>query len=189
MAYFPAYIQFENKKILIVGGGKIAYEKLKRLLDFSQNITIIADGYYKKTALLADKYNLNILKRTYQDDDIKNCDIVVVAVDDISLQAKIYKQTRDTRVLCNAVDSAKFCDFIFPSYIKQGDLTISVSTSGASPSVAKYLRKHIQTLIPKDLNLFLSKMKTLRASLPKGKKRMKLLDKKVKKYFKHFQTS
>jgi len=184
MAYFPAYIQLENKNILIIGGGRIAYEKLKHLLDFSQNITIIAKNYNKKLQRLANQHNLKVFTRAYQNDDIKGYDIVIIAVDDISLQERIYNQTRDTRVLCNAVDSVKFCDFIFPSYIKQGDLIISVSTSGTSPSVAKYLRRHIQNLIPEDLNIFLDRMKTLRVSLPKGKKRMKLLDKKAKKYFK-----
>ncbi len=184
MAYFPAYIQLSDKNIIVVGGGVIAYEKLKHLLDFSSNIMIIAKDANKDLIKLSNKYNLKIINRAFKKNDIANCDIVIVAVDDISLQEKIYMQTRGTHVLCNTVDSIKYCDFIFPSYIKNGDLTISISTSGTSPSVAKYLRRYIQNLIPQDINIFLKKMKKIRIKLPKGKKRMELLDKKVQKYFK-----
>jgi precorrin-2 dehydrogenase/sirohydrochlorin ferrochelatase len=85
-------------------------------------------------------------------------------------------------MLCNSVDSVDYCDFIFPSYTRKGALTVAFSTSGISPSVAKYLRRAIERTIPDSIADFLEEMKTLRASLPKGKERMKLLDAKAKAY-------
>lgn len=188
MAYFPAFIKLDQQKILIVGGGNIAYEKLERLLDFSTDITVIASKLSQPMHQKILKEGLNFKEQPYNLGDIKGYDIVIIAVDDISLQAAIYQEARAYRCLCNAVDSVDYCDFIFPSYIKKDDLTIAVSTSGASPALAKHLRRFLQELIPDTISEFLKEMKTLRSTLPKGKERMKLLDNKAQEYLKTWRN-
>ena len=123
-----------------------------------------------------------MIERPYEDSDIEGFDIVIVAVDDLDLQKKIYEACRARHTLCNSVDSVDYCDFIFPSYTKKGDLTVAFSTSGVSPSVAKYLRRSIEKLIPDSISEFLKEMKSLRSTLPKGRERMKMLDEKAKNY-------
>lgn len=80
------------------------------------------------------------------------------------------------------MDLPNCCDFIFPSYIKKGDLTIAISTSGTSPAFAKNLRIYLEKIIPNNVNEFLKKMKEYRKTMPKGKDRMKFLDKQAKEY-------
>jgi len=182
MSYFPAFLQLENKKILIVGGGAIAYEKLLHLLDFTKDIFIVAQDFSQEMLQTIKAENLDFEKRAYKSGDIKEFAIVVVAIDNIPLQAEIFEESKHYNCLCNAVDSTAYCDFIFPSYIKKGDLTIAVSTSGASPAMAKYLRIFLQRLIPESIVEFLQEMKNLRKTIPKGKERMKMLDEKAKRY-------
>ena len=182
MGYFPAFIKLDNKKILLVGGGKIAYEKLVHLLDFTKDITVIAQEFSEEMLAKMDALRLEYVKRSYEKGDIAGYSIVVVAVDDIPLQSAIFEESKEYKCLCNAVDSVDYCDFIFPSYIKKDDLTIAVSTSGASPAMAKYLRRYLQELIPESIGGFLKEMRELRKRLPKGKERMKMLDEKAKKY-------
>jgi precorrin-2 dehydrogenase/sirohydrochlorin ferrochelatase len=182
MSYFPAFLQLKNKKILIVGGGAIAYEKLEHLLDFTKDIVIIAQDFSDDMLHRITQENLKYEQRFYRSGDIAEFAIVVVAVDDIPLQAEIFKESKHYNCLCNAVDSTAYCDFIFPSYIKKGDLTVAVSTSGTSPAMAKYLRIFLQKMIPESIVAFLQEMKNLRKTLPKGKERMKMLDEKAKKY-------
>jgi len=182
MSYFPAFLKLDNKKILIVGGGYIAYEKLQRLLDFTSNISIVALELSEDMSKTLSEKNLHFEKRAYARGDIKDFAIVIVAVDDISLQAEIFAESKLYGCLCNSVDSVDYCDFIFPSYVKKDDLTIAISTSGASPAMAKYLREYLQKLIPSGINDFLTEMKNLRKTLPKGKERMKMLDKKAQEY-------
>lgn len=184
MSYFPAFLKLDNKKILIVGGGYIAYEKLEHLLDFTSDISIIALELSADMKRVIEEKGLYFEKRGYEKGDIKDFAVVIVAVDDISLQARIFAESKNYNCLCNSVDSVDYCDFIFPSYIKKDDLTIAVSTSGASPAVAKHLRKYLQELIPSSIGEFLQEMKDLRKSLPKGKERMKMLDKKAEDYIK-----
>lgn len=182
MSYFPAFLKLDNKKILIVGGGYIAYEKLDHLLDFTRDISIIALDLSEQMQSRIEKEGLHFEKRGYEKGDIKDFAVVIVAVDDIPLQAEIFAESKSYNCLCNSVDSVDYCDFIFPSYIKKDDLTIAVSTSGASPAVAKHLRRYLQKLIPDSIGVFLDEMKQLRRTLPKGKDRMQLLDKKAQEY-------
>jgi len=182
MNYFPAFIKLKKKKILIVGGGKIAHDKLLHLLDFSQNISVISLTFSDDMMQSIDTHALSYEKRAYKSGDIKDVALVIVAVDNIKVQKEIFEESQNYKCLCNAVDSVEYCDFIFPSYVKKNDLTIAISTSGSSPALAKYLKYYFEKLIPQSISIFLQEMKVLRETLPKGRERMKLLDEKAKKY-------
>jgi len=183
MAYFPAFIKLDDLKILIIGGGNIAFEKCYHLLDFTKNIEVIALDFNIQMKKLINDNNLKYTQRKYKKDDIKDFNIVITAIDDIALQKSIFFETKQyPNCQCNSVDSPKYCDFIFPSYIKKGDLTIAVSTSGSSPALAKHLRKYLEQLIPDSIVNFLIEMKGYRSSMKKGQERMDFLDKKTTDY-------
>lgn len=189
MSYFPAFLKLNNKKILIVGGGYIAYEKLEHLLDFTSDISVIALELSDDMSKMIKEKNIHFEKRGYEVGDIKDFAVVIVAVDDIGLQAEIFAESKQYNCLCNSVDSVDYCDFIFPSYVKKDDLTVAISTSGASPAMAKHLRMYLQNLIPSGISEFLVEMKNLRKTLPKGKERMKMLDKKAEDYIKTWNNT
>lgn len=183
-SYFPAFIKLDDKKVLLVGGGNIAYEKLTKLLDFTDNIEIIAPEISQNILTLISEYSLKYSMREYKRADIKECSLVVVAVDDLDLQKEIFLESQNYKCLCNSVDSVEYCDFIFPSYIKEDDLTIAISTSGSSPAFAKHFKSYLKEKIPKSINKFLKEMKELRQTLPKGVERMKMLDEKAREFIK-----
>jgi precorrin-2 dehydrogenase/sirohydrochlorin ferrochelatase len=87
------------------------------------------------------------------------------------------------------VDLQQYCDFIFPSYVKKGDLTIAISTGGASPAVAKQLRIYLSKLIPNSIVDFLEQMKEYRKTMPKGKERMRFLDNKAKEFIQSWRNN
>lgn len=189
MGYFPAFLKLDNKKVLIVGGGHIAYEKLEHLLDFTHDITVIATTFSAPMRERMTQEHLRWEERAYEVGDIADVAIVVVAVDDLALQERIFNESKQYCCLCNAVDSVAYCDFIFPSYVKKEDLTIAISTSGASPAMAKHLKRYFQAIIPEGIAAFLQEMKALRSTLPKGKERMAMLDKKAENYMKQWRKS
>lgn len=182
MAYFPAFLKFDNKKILIVGGGNIALEKLEHLLNFSSNIVLISREFSREIKSIIDINNLQFFQKDYEQNDILGFDIVIAAIDDFALQESIYFECRNKHILCNCVDLQDYCDFIFPSYIKKGELTIAISTSGSSPAFAKQFRKYLEKLVPNDIPNFLKKMREFRKTMPKGKQRMLFLEEKAKNY-------
>jgi len=179
VSFFPAYFNLDHKKILLVGGGYIALEKLEKLVDFTKDITVVSKEFSEDFSTFATEYNIEMQERPYEKGDIDGFDIVIVATDTTTIHREIFQESRDSRILVNSVDDTAYCDFIFPSYVKRGDLTISISTSGASPALAKRLRAYIEKLIPSNMESFLKEMRGLRKTMPKGKERMKFFEEKT----------
>lgn len=182
MSFFPMYMNMSDLKVLLVGGGTIATEKLEKLVDFTKEITVITKEVSPEALSLIKENCLTLFQRLYREGDIQGFDIVIVATDTVDLHKAIYEESRGSRILVNSVDDTAYCDFIFPSYIKRGDLTVSFSTSGASPAFAKQIRYYFQEIIPENVDEFLQKMKNLRSQLPKGKERMQKFEKMVQEY-------
>jgi len=187
MAYFPMFMDMQDRKVLVVGGGAIAHEKLEKLVQFTKEITVITPEMSVETHTLIGQHCLTLYHRSYRAGDIEGFDMVIVATDTIDLHRQIYEESRDTRVLVNSVDDTRYCDFIFPSFVKEGDLTVAFSTGGASPAFAKHIRRWFQSILPDEVNGFLQEMRRLRAELPKGKERMTKFDGMVEAFFReHF---
>jgi len=186
MAYFPMFMDMKDSKVLLVGGGTIATEKLEKLIDFTKEITVIALHVSEAFKGLVEEYGLTLEQRAYNKGDIKGFDIVIVATDTPLLQQSIYEESRGSNVLVNSVDNTAYCDFIFPSYIKKEDLTIAFSTGGASPAFSKRIRQYFEKVIPENIGDFLNKMKSLRMNIPKGNERMRHFEALVEEYFRKY---
>ena len=173
----------------MVGGGSIALEKLEKLVDFTKEITVVSKELSAEFIVFAHKHKIQMVERGYLVGDIEGFDVVIVATDTVELHKEIFEESRSTRILVNSVDNTAYCDFIFPSYIKRGDLTVSISTSGASPALAKRLRTYIEKLIPSNIEDFLIEMRGLRKTMPKGRERMKFFEEKTDNFIsKHFKA-
>ena len=184
MSFLPTFLNLDNKKVVIIGGGVVASAKLKYLLDFVSDITVIAPKISTQMSKMIDENSLIFEKRVYEKGDLSGFYIAIVAIDDLKVQKSIYADAKSAGVMCSVVDSGEDSDFITPSYIKKDDLVITISTSGNSPAFAKSLRLFIEDILPSDVGKFLKEMKRLRDSLPKGKERMKMLKNKARDYIK-----
>lgn len=165
MTYFPFYCDIEQKKWLLVGGGRVAAGKFSRLIAFTEKITVIAPDISSEIRENAPSGVL-FLERDFEEADLGRADIVVAATGDKQLNAWIASACRSRGIPVNAVDDPDNCDFIFPAIIKRGRLTVSVSTDGASPVYAAALKKEISDLVPEDIDLILEKMAALRKTVP-----------------------
>jgi precorrin-2 dehydrogenase / sirohydrochlorin ferrochelatase len=174
--YLPIILDLRNKKILVVGGGAIAVEKLSRIADCAGEITVVATQCSPQMEEYIHKYSLTVHRRAFDVSDLDGMDIVIAAIDSLELQSDIYEKANARKILCNAVDLPSYCHFIFPSIIRKSDLIVAISTSGASPAAAKYLKRFFEKLIPDNIGEFLTMMREKRNSLPKGKERMRMLD-------------
>jgi len=175
-------LDIKNKKILIVGGGAIAFEKLGRICDLDCDIFVVATRFSDDILDLMRRKNINHIKQAYESQYLEGVDVVVAAVDNHELQEKIFLDASARKILCNAVDLVDFCHFIFPSVIRRGDLVVTVSTSGVSPATAKHIKSFFEKIIPNSVSEFLKQMRQKRIQMPKGKERMKLLDEMAKDF-------
>lgn len=144
MGYFPFFVDVENQNCLVVGGGVVALRKIEKLLPFNPNITVVSPKVHKE--ILSIK-NINIIKRKFDFNDLKEKSFVITATDDKVLNKEIYNSCKENNIPVNTVDDKDNCSFIFPALARNNGVTVAISTSGKSPLYAKYLRKKIESLI------------------------------------------
>lgn len=148
MAYFPMFVQLKNKKCLVIGGGKVALRKVQVLKDFEADVTVIAPEMIEQIRQI-DK--IRRIFRTFMEEDLKEADLVVAAVDDQEINRKISKICRDKKIPVNAVDQKEDCSFIFPSYVKEGEVVAAFSSGGQSPLITQYLKEKIKPDLTEEL--------------------------------------
>ena len=144
MGYFPFFVDVENQNCLVVGGGVVALRKIEKLLPFNPNITVVSPKVHKEILSIE---NINIIKRKFDFNDLKEKSFVITATDDKVLNKEIYNSCKENNIPVNTVDDKENCSFIFPALARNNGVTVAISTSGKSPLYAKYLRKKIENLI------------------------------------------
>lgn len=178
MTYYPFYMNIDNKKWLIVGGGTVAAGRFSRLLEFSDKITVVSPEI---SGDITDKAggSVRLIRSEYDPSFLKDADICLAATSNHELNRKIAMDCRALNILVNASDDPKFCDFIFPAVLKKGNLTVSVSTGDSSPRFASLLRDRISDIIPDGTEEILDKMMEIRRVLSndrfEGDERKKVL--------------
>lgn len=162
---YPIFVKTENIKILIVGAGKVAQEKLSFLLKSSPNaqITIIA----KDISLLVmqtvkDNDNLFFMEKPFQSNDIEGHSMVIAATNDDEVNRLIYNAAKEKNILVNVADTPEQCDFYLGAIVTKGDLKIAISTNGKSPTMAKRIREWLEDILPDNLQTLLENLHNLR---------------------------
>ncbi len=175
MPLFPAFIDLSRKKVLVVGGGRVATRKVESLLKFTRNIKVVAPKVRKELMDIVRREGLELRRRYFRSSDLKDVDLVIVAVDKVALQKRIFGMCERRGILCNSVDSPQLCNFIFPSLVVRGDVTVGISTGGRAPALSKRLRELIESCLPKELDRILEEVAKEREKLPKGEERQRYI--------------
>ena len=148
MAYFPMFVQLKNKKCLVIGGGRIALRKIEVLKDFEADVTVIAPEMIPQIRQI-DK--IRRIFRTFMEEDFKEAELVVAATNDPKVNSEISKICMQRKIPVNAVDQKEDCSFIFPSYVKEGEVVAAFSSGGQSPMITQYLKKKIKPDLTEEL--------------------------------------
>lgn len=165
---FPVFFKLENLTILLIGGGYVAFEKLKAILNQAPQTSIhlvaqIIDPRVEELSKQYPKIRLSIKK--YESADLAGMDLVFAAVNDKAVTEQIYHDAKSAGVLINAADQPDLCDFYLGSIVQKGNLKIAISTNGKSPTIAKRIKEVIQDLIPDEVDEVLTNMHTIRNSI------------------------
>ena len=183
MRYYPVCLDLKRKNCLVVGGGKVALRKIKGLLDGGANIKLVAKEVIPELKSIISDKKITYLGAEYKTDYLKDVFLVIGATNDEILNARLSKEANAANILCNIVDQPEKCNFIVPSVVTRGDLTIAISTAGKSPAMAKKLREELENQFGEDYALFLKLLGKLRSYLkkvvPHQKEREAILNKLV----------
>lgn len=157
------FVNLKDQPCLVVGGGMVAYRKVKVLLDFEARVVVVGENICDKIYEIVKKSNqLELQKKRFEDADCDNMFMVIAATDDKELNHHIAGICNSKGIMVNAVDQKEDCSFIFSSYIKEKNLIAAFSSGGNSPVLAQYLKsqeKEILTPFLGELNEYMGKIR------------------------------
>lgn len=148
MDCFPFFVDLEQKEGLVVGGGVTALRKIQKLLPYGPRLTAVSPAFHREIERLPA---LRLLRRPFEPALLNGKFFVIAATDDPALNHSVAGLCRQRGILVNVVDCRADCTFLFPALVKQGPLTVGISTGGASPSAAVWLKEQIGSLIPDNM--------------------------------------
>ncbi len=165
---FPVFLKLENFRVLIVGGGKIGLEKVTAVLNNSPatKITLVATEVSDDIKAFQLNYsNLIILEREFNDSDLENVDLVIVAVNNKETSNAIKLEASKRKIIANVADTPEQCDFYLGSIVQKGNVKIAVSTNGKSPTMAKRIRETLEESFPNEINESIDNLTKVRTHL------------------------
>ncbi|GHO44894.1 precorrin-2 dehydrogenase/sirohydrochlorin ferrochelatase family protein [Ktedonospora formicarum] len=155
--YYPIMLNIRQRPALVIGGDAIAATKATSLLDCGAYVTILSPSFAPEIEALAQKWESQVTLRpkAFEPGDLAGAFVVVAATTDQQLIEAIWQEAQERGQLLNIVDVPAYCNFILPSILRRGQLTITVSTEGASPSLSKRIRQQLEALFPSTYDLYL----------------------------------
>ena len=143
---YVACLRLSGRKCVVVGGGDIGLEKVDGLLACGGDVTLVAPEAIDDLAKLAEEGSIAWEKRPYEPADLEGTFIVIAATNDTDVNIGIYEDAERRAMLVNIVDVPPLCNFILPAIVRTGPLAIAISTAGASPALAKRMKREISEL-------------------------------------------
>jgi len=156
--YYMACLDLEGRSCLVVGGGNVALEKVRGLLDCGARVTVVAPRIIGELRTL----DVELVQRGYRGSDLEGRFLVVAATSIESLNRRVRRDAEARSMLCNVVDVPQLCNFILPAVLRRDPIAVAVSTGGASPALAQRIRDDIDELIGPEHAELARKLRELR---------------------------
>ena len=148
--YYPLFLDISRRLCVVVGGGNVAERKVERLLACEACVEVVGKRLTPTLAALAREGRIVHHDGDYEGALIRGAFLVIGATDSDTVNGRIAMDARALGIPVNIVDEPARCDFILPSVIRRGDVTIAASTGGASPALARHLREELEAFLSED---------------------------------------
>ncbi len=143
--FYIACLRLSGRRCVVVGGGEIGLEKVEGLLACDGEVTLIAPDAVPALQELAREGSLRWEQREYAGpEDLEGIFIVIAATDQTDVNIAVFEDAERRAMLVNVVDVPPLCNFILPAIVRTGPLAIAISTAGASPALAKRMKREIE---------------------------------------------
>jgi len=148
--FYIACLRLSDRRCLVVGGGDVGLEKVEGLLACDAAVTLVAPSAHPQLERLADEGSITWLRREYSRGDLEGTFLVVAATNDSEVNIAVHEHAEARTMLVNVVDVPPLCNFILPAIVRTGPLAIAISTAGASPALAKRMKREIAAQFGED---------------------------------------
>lgn len=163
MRYYPIYVNLRGKRCLVVGAGQVGRRKIATLAECgAEEILVIDLAPAEACAELLSHPAVVFACRPYESSDLDGRFLVIASTDDEALNWRISRECAERGIPCNIVDQPEKCSFIVPALFTQGDLTVAISTGGASPALARKIRQGLGEFLGDEYGALLVLMSALR---------------------------
>ena len=144
--FYMACLKLRGRRCLVVGGGDVGLEKVEGLLACDGDVTVVAPELQPQLAQLAAEGSIAWIPRRYEPADLDGAFLVIAATDDAEVNIAVYHDAEARAMLVNVVDVPPLCNFILPAILRTGPIAIAISTAGASPALAKRMKREVAQL-------------------------------------------
>ena len=144
--FYIACLRLSGRRCLVIGGGDVGLEKIEGLLACDGRVTLVAPEAHPDLVTLAHEGSITWEQREYQPDDLQGAFVAIAATDDTDVNIRVFEDAERRAMLVNVVDVPPLCNFILPAIVRTGPLAIAISTAGASPALAKRMKREIGEL-------------------------------------------
>lgn len=144
MSLYPIFLKLEGRKVLIVGGGSVAEQKIEAVLRSATDVTVIAPQVAGRIRTWVGEGRLRHVAGEYREGMAQGYFLVIAATDSEKVNRAVYEEARRSGALANAVDDPDYCNFYAPAVVSRGDFQIAISTGGASPALAQHIRRELE---------------------------------------------
>lgn len=152
MALYPIFVECKGRPVLVIGGGHVGAEKTRGLLAAEADITVVSPDLIPEMQGYKDEGRIRHIARAYAESDLDGgWDFVMCATDDGKVNVEVNAACKRRRLWINAADDPVNCDFILPSVVRKGKITLAASTSGTSPALARRLREELDMYLTDDM--------------------------------------
>ena len=174
---FAVHLDLSGWKCLVVGGGEVGWRKARALADSGARVTVVSERFCRG---LRRSQRVQRVARPFRPSDLRGVRLVVVATDDRALNRVVAEQARRLGLLVNVVDDPEACNFIVPAQFTRGRLTVSISTEGASPLLARKIKERLGDVLNETYAEWLKLLAEFRpraqARLPSAEDRRRFFD-------------
>src|SRR6201996_3678655 len=144
--FYIACLRLTGRRCVVVGGGEVGLEKVEGLLACDAAVTLVAPEARPELVQLALEGSIRWEQREYDSGDLDGALIAIAATDDTDLNIRVFEDAEARSMLVNVVDVPPLCNFILPAIVRTGPLAVAISTAGASPALAKRMKREIGEL-------------------------------------------
>lgn len=142
--YYPIFLNIRGKRCVVVGGGRVAFRKVKTLLEHGADVEVISPNLCSGLKQLEEDKAIKVIYQNYKPGKIKGAFIVIAATDKKEVNQNVSQEAKKRGIIVNVVDAPELSDFIIPSSLYRGNLAIAISTAGVSPALAKKIRTKLE---------------------------------------------
>src|SRR5213078_1031677 len=144
--FYIACLRLDGRRSLVIGGGEVGLEKVEGLLACGAAVTLVAPDAVPELERLAREGSIAWERRAFEPADLEGAFLAIASTDDTDVNIRVYEEAEARAMLVNVVDVPPLCNFILPAIVRTGPLAIAISTAGASPALAKRMKREVSEL-------------------------------------------